>query len=63
MLAMAFLERNNDGSNGNRETDGGVTLLATGGEDGVLRVWELHADARSEYGSRGLIVMPCTCRT
>lgn len=31
------------------ETDGvGVTLLATGGEDGVLRVWELRADGQGE---------------
>lgn len=63
MNAMAFLDRNNDGRDLNRETDGGVMLLATGGEDGVLRVWELHADARSECGSRGLTLAPCTCRT
>ncbi|CAM9462851.1 unnamed protein product [Ectocarpus sp. 13 AM-2016] len=50
VLSMAFLDRNNSGSDGSRETDGGVMLLATGGEDGVLRVWELQADARTGSG-------------
>lgn len=42
--SMAFVERKRGG---NGETEG-LTLLATGGEDGVLRVWELHANASSE---------------
>ena len=43
--SIAFAERPPDG-NGNGGTSGGI-LLATGGEDGMLRVWELRAD-RSE---------------
>ena len=41
--SMAFVERK---PNGEAE---GVMLLATGGEDGVLRVWKLRADAPSEF--------------
>lgn len=52
---MAFVDRKTGGNggsgSGNRETEGGgATLLATGGEDGVLRVWELLADGQSECG-------------
>lgn len=46
--SMAFVERKPGGSGGNGEATEGVVLLATGGEDGVLRVWELRAAARSE---------------
>lgn len=47
--SMAFVERKSGSSgNGNKlltgDDEGGVMLLATGGEDGVLRVWELRAD-------------------
>lgn len=45
--SMAFVERKPRGSGGNGEAEG-VMLLATGGEDGVLRVWELRAYAPSE---------------
>ena len=44
--SIAFTERTFEG-NGNGEASGGM-LLATGGEDGMLRVWELRAD-RSEW--------------
>lgn len=37
---MAFCPGEENGGGG----AGGVQLLATGGEDGVLRVWELSAD-------------------
>lgn len=48
MNFMAFFDRQGDeknGDRGKREADRGVTLLATGGEDGILRIWELRADA------------------
>lgn len=53
--AMAFVERKPDGSGSNGEGEG-VTLLATGGEDGVLRLWELRADARSECMTKGVLI-------
>lgn len=34
---------------GNRGGHGGMMLLATGGEDGILRVWELSADRSESY--------------
>ncbi|CAM9542491.1 unnamed protein product [Laminaria digitata] len=40
--SIAFADRTLEG-NGNGEASGGM-LLATGGEDGMLRVWELRAD-------------------
>lgn len=43
--SIAFAEKPLE-SNGDGEASGGM-LLATGGEDGMLRVWELRAD-RSE---------------
>ena len=46
--SMAFVERKPGGGGGNGGAEG-VILLATGGEDGVLRVWELRANASSEF--------------
>ncbi|CAM9543911.1 unnamed protein product, partial [Hapterophycus canaliculatus] len=49
---MAFVDRKggeSSGDRGNRGANGGVTLLATGGEDGILRVWELRADTRGAW--------------
>lgn len=43
-----FADRNSSGNGGSGLGARGDVLLATGGEDGVLRVWELRAD-RSEF--------------
>eukprot|EP00752_Nemacystus_decipiens_P006396 g5761.t1 len=50
--SMAFVQRKPGMSGGNGETEG-VTLLATGGEDGVLRVWELRADTLTDGSDDG----------
>eukprot|EP00903_Cladosiphon_okamuranus_P012539 g11742.t1 len=48
--SMAFVKRKAGGSG---ETEGSM-LLATGGEDGVLRVWELRADVPTNGNDNGV---------
>ncbi|CAM9104429.1 unnamed protein product [Pylaiella littoralis] len=60
--SMAFVDRNTggDGNGGGSSSGrngapvaGVVTLLATGGEDGAVRVWELRADGQRSGSGEG----------
>lgn len=53
--SMAFIRRT-AGGNGSRDGRGAV-LLATGGEDGKLRVWELRTDSCEH--SRNVLILAC----